>query len=424
MKAHIQKALKKLDKLTMEQLAVVLSSGLEEIDRLESALESLNTGLLLCDVNAQLTFCNRSARLLFLSLPTLSALNKKIKGGAVWDFIATSDEGDEAVARFLRETLTSNTKVLGKEFFLVRGGATVVYSFTVLPLVQNKRVRGSLIIVEDVSERKTREARMHNLESLARLSTFAAGIAHEIKNPLASISIHIQLLEKLYRSDKSAVADAAHEKIEKHFAVVSGEITRLNNIVVDFLSAVRPVSLVMKDGDLNAFVKELSEFTCYEAENNGIALVLELAPELPPVSFDKTYLKQALLNLIKNAIEACTGLRNINSGVASDGGAVNVQSGAVITLKTSLGENSCDITVSDTGCGIAEENLSRIQEPYFTTKQFGTGLGLTLVLKIIKEHNGELNIVSREGEGTSVTLSLPLVSTNKRLLEYMENVAV
>jgi signal transduction histidine kinase len=299
----------------------------------------------------------------------------------------------EKVAAFLEKTLPSGDKVEGWDFDEEIGGVQRRFSLSVWPLVHEHQVSGSLIHVEEITEKVKREALMRRMESLASLTTLAAGVAHEIKNPLGSLSIHIQLIQKTLVSGGSAYNKA----IDKYLSVVNEEIARLNQIVVDFLFAVRPMNMELRYGDINALISEVAEFVSYELKAAGIDCVLDLREDLPCVNFDERFMKQALLNLIKNAIAAMDG-------------------GGRFSIKTAVLDETVLITVSDNGAGISEENLPKIFEPYFTTRETGSGLGLTLVFKIIREHQGEITVKSRQGEGTAFTITLPVPQKERRLI--------
>jgi signal transduction histidine kinase len=299
---------------------------------------------------------------------------------------------------------------------------------SVLPLVLDRKVQGSLVTVEDVTEKRHREARLRRIENLASLTTLAAGVAHEIKNPLGSISIHIQLARKMLSASRAAcemrhkksstpdnVADKIqsnqesesavpdpighYDKLSKYLDVVEEEIERLNRIIVDFLFTVRPMSLDCKFSDINKFLKDMVEFVHYELDDAGIAYDLELDPLLPQIFFDEQALKMAVLNLLKNAKEAMT-------------------EGDRLVVSTKSEDGHVKITVSDTGCGIAEEKLGKIFEPYWTTKYNGSGLGLLAVFKVIREHGGEITVTSKVGKGTNFVISLPLPDTDKKMLSF------
>jgi PAS domain S-box-containing protein len=403
MKDFITRAVKKISKLTREQVEELFISAAAEIDRLETVLESLGEGILVCDVRHSLVIANKCAER-FLPI-TVSELGSEPVWTKVWD---------EKIADFLALTLQSGDRVEEKEFNAEAKGIQRLLSISVLPLVREHRVTGSLIYVEDITEKRGREARLRRAENLASLTTLAAGVAHEIKNPLGSISIHIQLMQKALAANRKileqppGIGDAPQnsaaylDSLDKYIAVVNEEIGRLNHIVVDFLFAVRPMDMDLREGNINTLIGDLIDFVRFELSDASIVCNLELDDDLPPTVFDERYLKQALLNLVKNAAAA-------------------MPNGGKLTVKTERRDNEVYISVRDTGVGIPEENLSKIFEPYFTTKPTGSGLGLTLVFKIIREHQGEIAVKSKEGEGACFTISLPIPQKEHRLIGFEGN---
>jgi PAS domain S-box-containing protein len=388
-KDFIKGSIRKISRLTREQLEDLFIDAAAEIDRLETVLESLGEGILVCDARHSLVLVNKCAER-FLPI-TVSALGNDPVWSRIWD---------ERIADFLEATLKSGDRVEEREFN-VEAGIQRLLSISVLPLVREHRVTGSLVYIEDITEKRGREARLRRAENLASLTTRAAGVAHEIKNPLGSISIHIQLMQKALGANRGPAgqAGAGLDQLDKYIAVVNEEIDRLNHIVVDFLFAVRPMKLDLREGNINTLIGELMDFMGFELSGASIVCNLELDEGLPLLKFDERYLKQALLNLVKNAAAAMPG-------------------GGRLTVKTGRKDNEALISVIDTGVGIPDENLSKIFEPYFTTKAAGSGLGLTLVFKIIREHQGEIAVKSREGEGTSFTISLPIPQRERRLIGF------
>jgi signal transduction histidine kinase len=190
----------------------------------------------------------------------------------------------------------------------------------------------------------------------------------------------------------------------KYFKVLNEEVVRLNDIVVDFLFAVRPMTLKLREGNINTLITELVEFVSHELEQSKISCQLELDENIPVILIDERYVKQALLNIIKNAQAA-------------------MPKGGLLTITTRFADNEIRINLRDTGVGISEKNLSKIFEPYFTTKDEGIGLGLTMVYKIIKEHKGEISVDSREGELTNFEIIMPIPQKEQRLIEYQEESA-
>jgi len=283
--------------------------------------------------------------------------------------------------------------VTDREFSYGKGAAgTRTLSYSIMPLTKGKEVRGKVLHIEDVTLKRQEEARLRRAESLASLTTLAAGVAHEIKNPLGSMGIHIQLLQRALANqdeiDKAAMAE--------NLDIVSEEVERLNGIVVDFLFAVRPMDIHPKICCLNERLEDVINFIKFELEERNIEIKTKLS-SIPCVSLDDKYIKQALLNLIKNAEAAMEGGGQLTFSTWEEGGSVY-------------------LSVGDNGSGIDEDNLSKIFEPYFTTKDFGSGLGLTLVYKIIKEHRGDISVKSKKNKGTTFTFRFPIPQKDQRLL--------
>jgi PAS domain S-box-containing protein len=383
MRRFIQKALEKLGKMDIDQVRALIERTSEENDLLGMLLESMTDGIVVTDREHAVALINKAAeRLIPLAF-------SDIMERVLWDCVA-----DRGLADFFEEKLRAQEKVSDREF-IFDGAPPRIVSVSILPLVRGGSAQGNVVHVEDVTEKRSKEARLRRAESLASLTTLAAGVAHEIKNPLGSMGIHLQLIQK-----KIAGKDCIDAKdIAQHLGVMGEEVDRLNRIVVDFLFAVKPMDTRLEEGDVNHVIEELIDFVKPELDQAGVTIETELSPTLPLLRLDARYIKQALLNLIKNAIAAMPG-----------GGTLRVT-----TLRTG---NEVHVRVSDTGTGIPKEIMDKIFEPYFTTKPFGTGLGLTIVFKIAKEHYGDIAVSSRMGEGTMFTIALPVPQTEKILIDY------
>jgi PAS domain S-box-containing protein len=377
-----RRALKKHDKLDIEQRRELLVSAVNEIGILETVLDSIDVGILVCDEDNNLVMVNKCAQRL---LPLNYAY-----GSPLWQAIR-----DEKIEEFIKNILLKGERAADKEIDVEHQGRNRLLSINVVPLVRDKRITGSLVYIEDITEKRKDEYRLRRAENLASLTTLAAGVAHEIKNPLGSISIHLQLLQKAL-AKKNIKSDG---QTEKYFSVLKEEVERLNRIVVDFLFAVRPMNLELRKGDVNGIISQIMEFVSYEMEQSKIMCLLELDEELPEILLDERYMKQAILNLVTNAKAA-------------------MPKGGVLTVATNHADNEIRISVCDTGIGISEENLAKIFEPYFTTKDTGTGLGLTQVYKIIREHHGEITIDSAPDQGSEFKIILPVPQKETRLIAY------
>ena len=383
MRKFIDRALQKLAKLDSEQIRSLIYDLANENDRLESVLDSLSDGVLVSDEQHNLIFVNKPAERL---VPLASS---EIYERRIWDAIA-----DQEIAAFLQESLSNQESVFDEEFTLDHGGKNRTLAVCVLPVVKEGHIQGNLFHLKDITERKSKEARLRRAESLASLTTLAAGVAHEIKNPLGSIGIHIQLVQKSLQED-----DIDRDRVHGYIDVVNEEVSRLNKIVVDFLFAMRPMNVELSDGDLNEVVRGVLDFVQYELETSDIELIADLAETLPKIELDEKYLKQALMNIIKNAIAAMP-----------DGGTLRVS--------TERRGDDVQLDIADTGVGMSDDVAEKIFEPYYTTKDYGSGIGLTLVYKVIKEHLGEISVQTQEGHGTTFTLSFPVPQRERHLLSY------
>ncbi len=383
MRRFIRKALGKIGKMDREQIASLLAGIADEHDLLAVVLESMTDGIVVSNKEHRVIFYNKSAERL---------LSFRGDDGAerfLWDCTT-----DREISAFLKDTLMAQEKASDREFTLDLMPPRML-SISILPLVQEGSITGTLVHVEDVTEKRAKEARLRRAESLASLTTLAAGVAHEIKNPLGSIGIHLQLIQKKI----AAKARVPARDITQHLSVISEEVDRLNRIVVDFLFAVKPMDTKLEDGNVNVVIQDLLDFVRPEMEQAGVTIQSDLSPSVPQLKIDARFIKQALLNLIKNAVSA-------------------MPEGGVLRVRTRRTGDEVLITVSDSGVGIPENIMDKIFEPYFTTKPFGTGLGLTIVFKIVKEHFGDISVSSRPGEGTTITIALPIPQKEKMLIDY------
>jgi signal transduction histidine kinase len=241
---------------------------------------------------------------------------------------------------------------------------------------------------------------IRRIESIESLSTLTAGVAHEIKNPLNSMNIHAQLAKKSLKDLREEIgANVTLERIERSNRVIMEEIERLAKIVDGFLDAVRPARPNIRTHDLNKVLLGVAELIGPDCRSRGIELVLDLDPELTPVRIDADQILQCVLNVAKNAMESIEG-----------------EHGA-IALRTKLKSDHVLIEVEDNGCGIPDEERLRIFEPYHTTKESGTGLGLMVVYRIVRAHRGAVGLRSEPGKGTVFSIGLPIDERPVRLLE-------
>ncbi len=253
------------------------------------------------------------------------------------------------------------------------------------------------MILRDIT--KSRRTAQHTIESerLNALTLLAAGVAHEIGNPLNSLHIHLQLMERGVQK----LDDGAKAELQQSIDVARSEVNRLDSIVTQFLRAVRPSQPQLRPENVNTIVEEAVRFFTPEIQDRDIVVEQELRSDLPLLQLDRDQMKQAFYNVIKNSLEA-------------------MQRHGTLRIGTDLDDTHVFVRFVDTGSGMSAANLSRVFEPYFTTKPSGSGLGLLIVRRIVREHGGELSIESSQGKGLTLTIRLPYIDKRIRMLEAGE----
>lgn len=239
---------------------------------------------------------------------------------------------------------------------------------------------GYMFILQDVTDLRNLERGIRQREKLAAIGDLAAGIAHEIRNPLSSIKGYVTYFGSLFAegSENREVA-----------AVMAGEVDRVNRVISELLEFARPSDLRLQPTDLHTLLDHALHIIAHDLQGAHIRVNAQLPPDLPPVDIDPDRMTQVLLNILLNAIQA-------------------MPQGGTLTVTAQAEEGRLAIRLADTGEGIAEEDQANIFNPYFTTKKNGTGLGLAIVHKIVEDHGGSIQVCSALGEGTALIILLPL----------------
>ena len=254
-------------------------------------------------------------------------------------------------------------------------------------------ILGHVLLLRDITQ--TRQVELEKIESekIGVLTMLAAGVAHEIGNPLNSLNIHLQLIERKVKKADPVLAEELSELLD----ISRSEIQRLDFIVEKFLSAVRPSAPQTTPTDINELIEESIRFLGPELEDRSIEVTLNLDEQLPILAVDRDQMKQAFYNLIRNASQAMG-----NEGKLS--------------VSSDFDDEMLSVCFADTGPGISADKLGKVFDPYFTTKKAGSGLGLLIVRRIVREHGGEIEFDSEDGEGTRVTIFLRRAERQMRLL--------
>lgn len=384
------KFLSKLDKIDRKDIENFLVQTVEEKSLLEIIINNMQEGLIVTDANFKVLFSNISARN-FIGVST----NKEIENISLLDIIE-----DENFKTFLNE-LDKNIRFSTSTEVITEKPIERIININIIPVPDEKNQLFSIIfIIYDITERKRFENQRLQAEKVSSLATLTAGIAHEIKNPLNSLNIHVQLIKRSIDELKGSKKSIDLDRFLKSVDVIDEEIQRLGNVVDSFLKAMRPSKPQLEIKNINMIIQDVINIISPEAAEKKILLSTDLDQDLPLTYVDPSQLKQALINIVRNSIEAMHGRKN-----------------KFLKLITYFDKKTIHIDIIDSGCGIPEEDYLKIFEPYYTTKHSGTGLGLMTVYRIIKEHNGAIDLKSKIGEGTKFSIILPLPQTSPRLLD-------
>ena len=388
----LDKLIERLGRIGPEDVQNYLLQLAQEKGLIETVFNAIQEGIIVTDAKGRITYVNDAACELF-GLEGENSIGKRLDErvrGLDWKSLSQS-EG--AVSRDMEIFYPANR-------FL---------NFYIVPLLIERREEkgdgstesrptnepvGHAIILRDITESRRSTEKTIESERFNALTLLAAGVAHEIGNPLNSLHIHLQLMERKVRKLDGKVK----EELQEAIAISRAEITRLDSIVTQFLQAIRPSKPVLHPENANAIVEEAVRFFAPEIEDRDIVVEPELRPDLPWLDLDRDQMKQGFYNVIKNSFEA-------------------MKRRGILRIRTDVDATHVNISFTDTGGGMSAESLSRVFEPYFTTKSSGSGLGLLIVRRIVREHGGEMAIESNEGKGLTLTIRLPYLDKRVRMLE-------
>ena len=371
----LDKLISRLDHLDPEELRSVFMRLVSEKGLLQDVFDALRDGIILFDSDGSARFANRAAAAIYAQ-PLRELLRtpfETLTGGTCsWE-----DLRDSGIA------ITRDLQVNYPE--------PRHYHFHMSPIAGGSEY---LLLVRDDTEQHTRGQENAEAEQMNLLSFMASAVAHEIGNPLNSLGLNLQLLQRKL----AKLPDKESEKLTPLLETALQETQRLDTLLHQFLHSMRPARLQREPLNLNSLIERVLETLDPEIAPRGICVHLELSDTLPDLSADRAQLFQALYNLIRNAYQSIPG----------DQGGIYIQ--------TAYNDNDLRIVISDTGTGISHEVMGSMYEPFRTTKRKGNGLGLLIVRRIIKDHGGTLAFASKEGTGTTVTLTLPRADRVVRLL--------
>ncbi len=344
---------------------------------MESVFNSIREGIVVIDASYRLVYHNAVAKEMFGIPDDFShiRITRLVRGINLEDFF--NSDNREHTAYHEIEILYPKRRIL---------------NFYIVPAQASGNSEFATLIFNDITETYDRLSSAAESERTALITTLAAEVAHEIGNPLNSLYLNLQLLQRSLDSGKFTPAEG-----KEMIAESKSEVERLDNIIHQFLHALRPSKPVMHVIDIKTLVLESLTFMRHEIEGRGVTVNCLWSDSLPKIRGDADQLKQAFYNLIKNAVQA-------------------MPQGGNLTISCSSDDHSVFVDIADRGRGIKQEDAARLFTPYFTTKTDGNGLGLMVVERVIREHGGRLSFESTPGEGTTFRLAFPRIGGRIRIL--------
>jgi PAS domain S-box-containing protein len=350
-------------------------------DRIATLSEKAHLQHVVNQLEDGVVFLNAERRVLFFNRAAESVVGRPLEQAVGMPLADLLDPG-HPLWPLVEQAIAAGGGARSATLELPQDGRPKELLVSIFPMQDAHEVMGTAILLKDLESVKTVQSLVSYSAKLAALGRLTSGVAHEVKNPLNAMMIHLDLVkEKL---------DAPTPEVEQSLEVIGSEIRRLDRVVQGFLRFMRPQELVFKTVDLNALLQSLGALLDAEWQAQGIRLAFDLDAGLPPVGADEELLRQAFLNVLQNAGQAMPG-------------------GGTVTLRTARdGRDHARAEIADTGAGIAPEDLDKVFKLYYTTKPDGSGIGLSVVYRIVQLHDGSIDVQSELGRGTTVTVRLPL----------------
>ena len=371
-KEFLERIIHRLDRLDRHSLEHCVAEVVKEKQLLDVVLDSVPYGIMVVSPQKELLYLNRRIIHLF-NVPDSIGLHASMN-----DLIA-----DEPLRERLAHLVENRQECFNEsmEVLLPRPMEVQV----TLIFISHDQTEAAVCFISNLTQKELSTREQFQIQNWESMTSLASGIAHEIGNPLNSLAIHLKLLSKTVEK----IATAERKKIQQSLNAMQDETARLDAIIRNFLHATRRKPLHFELGNVNQLVRKTLLFLQPELQSARIKVRSVLDRGIFPFLIDTERMRQVIMNVVKNAVHA-------------------MPNGGTLTITSELKGKLCQIHFQDTGIGIPENELPRIFDAYFTTKEEGTGLGLLIVYQIIREHGGRIEGSSPAKAGTTFTIILPI----------------
>ncbi len=376
-----KKLFKNFNKINQYQIEEILLSLFEEKNTLQDIADSVPLAIIVLNSKGEIIFYNEYSKNFFAT--------KKNLLGKSFSSLLNNNELEQTIIATLKE-IAKNEKNHFKEItifdFLLRDLG--IWFYKAKKKLENKQVKkeNQVIFIADITHWKNRSLEEVQKSSIHSLNTLTAGIAHEIKNPLGALDLHLQLINRFIK--KTPIENK--EEIQENINIINDEIKRLDSILNDFLHSFRPIKAIKKPVYLSEVIEEVITLLKVELKEKNVVIKKKLTTKKKPFLFDENQIKQMLINLVKNSLAAILEFEEEKKGI--------------ITILTEEKKENLILTIQDNGIGIPQKEMANVFKPFYTTKKMGTGLGLSIISRIVREHNGEIIINSNYKKGTEIII--------------------
>ena len=350
---------------------------------IKSTLENLDEGVIFIDPNDKVTMCNRGIEKAW-KVKREDIINKSVKDGQI-PYVG-------GVASNITESFRKRIETSQHQEIKVEDG--FIYNTYSAVFDHNGKYWGTVLTSHDITERKELEHQLLHSERLATIGEMSAKVAHEIRNPLSSISLNTELLYDEISNDNGERKSDAENLIQS----ILNEVDTLTAISDEYLQFARFPKLETRPASINEVLIELTKFFNKEIVQRCISLKENYASDLPQILLDTKQIKQAFLNILKNSFES-------------------MPEGGELSITTRLKDENVEVIINDTGSGINRSDIRRVFDPFYSTKVKGTGLGLALTMKTVEGHGGDINCKSTIAKGTTMIISFPVEGCGVEIIE-------